>query len=97
MRALSRRQGNQKATEVNIFDTHMASVMNDAQQEDSQDELLQYLSTPTETVGDVIQWWMNHRVSYPRLSRMALDYLLIPGKSHRSSMASILRRNCISY
>jgi hAT family protein len=48
------------------------------------DELDQYLSTDPEQVGgntgkDVITWWYERRGVYPRLHRMALDYLTIPG------------------
>jgi hypothetical protein len=43
------------------------------------DELTAYLATNCEHVPDVISWWHKHRSTYPRLSRMALDYLTIPG------------------
>lgn len=43
------------------------------------DELDRYLSTDVEAVDNVIQWWIEHKAMYPRLSRMALDYLTIPG------------------
>ena len=45
------------------------------------DELARYLSTDPEQVKDVLLWWNDRKASYPRLSRMALDYLSIPGKS----------------
>lgn len=47
------------------------------------DELDQYLSADPEQVGntgkDVILWWYERQGVYPRLHRMALDYLTIPG------------------
>ena len=48
------------------------------------DELDQYLSSDPEQVGgntskDVIAWWYERRGVYPRLHRMALNYLTIPG------------------
>ncbi len=43
------------------------------------DELEWYLSTDPEQVTDVCGWWYEWRVVYPRLHRMALDYLTIPG------------------
>lgn len=43
------------------------------------DELERYLSTDPEQVSDVIGWWYERRGAYPRLHRMALDYLTIPG------------------
>lgn len=43
------------------------------------DELDRYLSTDPEAVDDVLMWWHGRRAMYPYLSRMALDYLTIPG------------------
>ena len=43
------------------------------------DELNRYLSTDPEAVEDVLAWWYARRGLFPRLSRMALDYLSIPG------------------
>ena len=47
------------------------------------DELEEYLSQPVERIKipDVMKWWWDKRVVWPRLSRMALDYLSIPGES----------------
>ena len=46
------------------------------------DKLDRYLATGVEdiTSGGAIKWWHNHCSKYPCLSRMALDYLIIPGK-----------------
>ena len=43
------------------------------------DELARYLSTDPEQVVDVLLWWTECKAIYPHLSRMALDYLSIPG------------------
>ena len=43
------------------------------------DELTQYLKCPVENIKDAFAWWVKNRAVYPRLSRMALDYLSIPG------------------
>jgi hypothetical protein len=48
------------------------------------DELDIYLSADPEQVGgntskEVVAWWHERRGVYPRLHRMALDYLTIPG------------------
>lgn len=43
------------------------------------DELKRYLSDKREQVVDAVEWWYARRKTYPRLSRMALDYLTIPG------------------
>lgn len=42
-------------------------------------ELERYLSTDPEHVTDVLEWWYKRKAIYPRLHRMALDYLTIPG------------------
>ena len=47
------------------------------------DELDMYLKAdPDKTVTDPIGWWHKHRDVYPRLSRMAMDYLSIPRTYH---------------
>ena len=44
-------------------------------------ELDHYLkSGRVKTVKDPLQWWINNQTSYPRLSHMAKDYLVIPGE-----------------
>jgi hypothetical protein len=45
----------------------------------SSDELARYLAAPSVEVDDPIMWWIENATLYPRLSRMALDYLTIPG------------------
>lgn len=45
------------------------------------DELDRYLATDTEEVANPLLWWWEHHSMYPCLSRMALDYLSIPGMS----------------
>jgi hypothetical protein len=44
------------------------------------DEIARYLSAATEATLDPLLWWTERKDIYPRLSRMALDYLSIPGK-----------------
>jgi hAT family C-terminal dimerisation region len=45
------------------------------------DELDRYLSSRRiKKVDDPIGWWHENQESYPRLSRMAKDYLTIPGQ-----------------
>ena len=44
------------------------------------DELTRYLSADCEHVENVIEWWTERKMTYPRLSRMALDFHTIPGK-----------------
>ena len=39
-----------------------------------------YLSHPVKNVKDPLKWWFDNRQTYPNLSRMAEDYLSIPGK-----------------
>ena len=45
------------------------------------DELTRYLSAPVERTLNPLLWWVEKQAIYPRLSRMARDYLSIPGKS----------------
>ena len=45
------------------------------------DEFDRFLSTGPEDVKDALAWWNQNRAVYPRLARMAFDYLTIPGKS----------------
>ena len=42
-------------------------------------ELERYLAIPIEDTDNPLLWWAERRALYPRLSRMALDYLSIPG------------------
>jgi len=44
------------------------------------DELDRYLSSDPEHVIDAICWWYDRHAEYPCLSRMAIDYLVIPHK-----------------
>ena len=44
------------------------------------DELDEYLAQPVEHVADALMWWRNKRHVFPKLSKMAADYLSIPGK-----------------
>jgi len=46
---------------------------------DYRDELECYLATDDESVKDALMWWYERRNRFPRLSRMARDYLSIPG------------------
>lgn len=49
------------------------------------DELTMYLSTDPEATEDPIAWWYARCKTFPRLSRMALNYLTIPGMSSFSN------------
>lgn len=45
-----------------------------------QDELETYLSAESDpSADDPILWWQQHTKTYPCLSRMAIDFLTIPG------------------
>lgn len=45
----------------------------------TRNEIDRYLATDTEDVTNVLSWWWERKSMYPCLSRMALDYLSIPG------------------
>jgi hypothetical protein len=51
-------------------------------------ESLKYKENGKEKVMMPIEWWVRHADTYPRLSRMALDYLSIPGKRFITSSAA---------
>jgi hypothetical protein len=47
---------------------------------DLRDELDRYLSSDPEHVVDAVHWWYDRCAEYPCLSRMAINYLVIPYK-----------------
>jgi hypothetical protein len=52
-----------------------------AEEEGLLTELDHYLKSPrVKDVKDPLQWWKTNQASYPRLYRMARDYLVIPGE-----------------
>lgn len=57
----------------------MIAIDMDNDIDDADDELVQYLAAKREKPANVLKWWYSRRHVYPRLSRMALDYLSIPG------------------
>ena len=67
----------QPSTSENMFD-NLATLA--TPKKELRDELERYLSMETEQVSDVLLWWFEHKNVYPHLSRMALDYLSIPGE-----------------
>jgi hypothetical protein len=68
----------QHSSSENIFDALPA--LSAPPKSELRDELDRYLSTDPEHVTDAFAWWYEKRSVYPRLHRMALDYLTIPGK-----------------
>ena len=56
----------------NLFDAPMGPIQ-------ASDELDNYLAQAIERVQDPIAWWWDHQAVYPQLSKMAFDYLSIPG------------------
>jgi hypothetical protein len=55
------------------------------------DEIKAYLNADLETHDNVLEWWRGRRKTYPRLSRMALDYLTIPGTLSMALRFSFLK------
>ena len=41
---------------------------------------MKYLESDPVDVVDALAWWHENRYAYPRLHRMAIDYLSIPGE-----------------
>jgi hypothetical protein len=56
-------------------------VLSTAKKSALADELTQYLATPVEATKDPLTWWVKKQATYPCLSRMARNYLSIPGLS----------------
>ncbi|KIY66191.1 hATC-domain-containing protein [Cylindrobasidium torrendii FP15055 ss-10] len=62
------------------------------------DELVRYLSTAAEPdIDDIVDWWISQRKTYPRLSRMALDYHSIPATSTAVERVFSRARRLISW
>jgi hypothetical protein len=57
------------------------------------DEITLYLTVPLENVKDAIKWWREKHNVYPRLSRMALDYLTIPGMQCLACVFNLLTKS----
>jgi len=66
----------QTPSETNIFD----SLMDDTPTASVEDELQCYLEMDVKDVKDGLMWWHKRRTKFLRLSRMARDYLSIPGE-----------------
>ena len=57
------------------------SPSSSSNEEEFADKLDRYISSGRiKGVKDPIRWWHENQASYPRLSRMAKDYLTIPGQ-----------------
>jgi hAT family C-terminal dimerisation region len=77
LRILISIQNSIDSTSTNIFDDLPALAAPKASE--LRDELERYLASDPEFVPDVLAWWYERRNTYPGLSRMAMDYLTIPG------------------
>ena len=59
--------------------------MSSSEEEDFMTKLDRYLSTArVKDIDDPLSWWYENRGTYPRLWRMARDYLTIPGMWYKS-------------
>jgi hypothetical protein len=66
-----------------VEDIPMPEAIQDA------DELQEYLAQPLErTRVNPLRWWWDKRQTWPNLSRMALDYLCIPGMFYHPSFGA---------
>ncbi|KAJ8455290.1 hypothetical protein ONZ51_g12529 [Trametes cubensis] len=70
----------------NIFDNMPDLFSGNSRRTLSNDELDLYLKAEPEAVSNPIQWWHTRRRLFPRLSRMALDYLTIPAPDPATSV-----------
>ena len=74
----------------NIFDTLLA--LSAPKLSELHDELDSYLSTDPEHIIDALAWWVGKCATYPHLSRMALNYLSIPGRWNLQHLFMLLTR-----
>lgn len=65
-------------TTTNIFDNLPALALSSAST-DNRSEIDRYLGSDPEPTSNALMWWTERRQTYPQLSRMAIDYLAIPG------------------
>jgi len=63
----------------NIFEDLLACSSSAPVNKELQSELARYLSTGPEDVKNALIWWAEMQAVYPCLSRMARNYLCIPG------------------
>ena len=66
-----------KLSSKNMFDELPALAA--PRSSDLCDELQHYLNSNPEHIVDVLMWWFERQHTYPSLSCMAMDYLMIPG------------------
>ena len=90
-----------KPSSRNVFDDLRVGLANDDNDSSTDEELSQYLDASRYAVkaGETfcpLQWWQQRVDTYPRLSRMALDYLSIPGELSRQLSWFQLLTYCVS-
>jgi hAT family C-terminal dimerisation region len=78
MYSLTIRQRSSQDKAHNIFDDLPALAA--PKWDELKDELTAYLSTDPVNVRDGLAWWVERQAMYPHLSRMAINYLSIPGR-----------------
>nr|CAG8479837.1 6388_t:CDS:2 [Entrophospora candida] len=67
-------------SEKNAYDELFSHIFKNQNIIQNDDELKVYLREPVaDTKTDVLAWWKLHQSQYPNLSKMAQDYLAIPG------------------
>ncbi|SJL07249.1 uncharacterized protein ARMOST_10592 [Armillaria ostoyae] len=79
----------------NIFDN--LNSLKAPKRADVRDDLDRYLSTDTELTDNPLMWWKEKQSMYPCLSRMALDYLSIPGARRRLMLNKRLAEGVSSF
>lgn len=62
-----------------------------------EDEVTEYLSSRSKKVVKPLEWWKAHAQQYPRLSRMAFDYLSIPAMSAECERLFSRAKHCVGY
>ncbi|KAL7280543.1 hypothetical protein ACG7TL_005475 [Trametes sanguinea] len=77
--------GSCKQDDENMFD-RIPDLFQTNSRHGTYDELDIYLKAEPEDVTDLFPWWYARCHAFPRLSRMALDYLTTPDQQHLSML-----------
>ena len=79
--------GGNKRKSVGLLD-HMLQKKKKTNNLQSRNEVNEYLITPLEPSNiNPCEWWKNHKLQYPLLSKIARDYIGIPSTSVPSEQA----------
>ena len=89
------RKQKRRAQQADSFLTaNTANYYDDVRYHD--DEVNGYLAEPSRKVEKPLEWWKDRSSQFPRLSRMAFDYLSIPAMSSECERLFSRAKLCVS-